>query len=239
MIRIAIVDDINAFCSQLDGYLNRSANSKGIKLDVSTYYTAERFCEDVKRGEDFDLLFMDIELGEMNGIEAVNFLRNEMGNEQMRIVFVSAISSYANELFKHDVMNFLVKPITYEAVDEVLSKYIRVYYNDNRAFTFKYMRKKFKFSYDDIIYFENEKRLMYLHTADKEYKFYSTMENLENNIKDTRFCRIHQSFIVNLGYVESFCADHVELRNGLILPVSKANRAKLIEKQFYLEMGQR
>lgn len=46
MIRIAIVDDINAFCSQLDGYLNRSANSKGIKLDVSTYYTAERFCED-------------------------------------------------------------------------------------------------------------------------------------------------------------------------------------------------
>lgn len=113
----------------------------------------------MKRGEDFDLLFMDIELGDMNGIEAVNFLRNEMGNEQMRIVFVSAISSYANELFKHDVMNFLVKPITYEAVDEVLSKYIRVYYNDNRAFTFKYMRKKFKFSYDDIIYFENENGL--------------------------------------------------------------------------------
>lgn len=237
MIKVAIVDDVNSVCSQVEKFLNNAANKKGIKLDISVYYSGERLCEDISNGEDFDLLFMDIELELMNGIQAVKFIREIIGNERMRIVFISANTEYANDLFEHDVMNFLRKPITYKCIEDVLNKFIRVYYNDNRAFTFNFKHKTYRINYDEILYFESDKRVVNLFTLHGEYMFYDTIENVMLKIDDTRFCRIHQSYIVNLLFVDVFKLDSIEMKNHKIFPVSKSYRENIIKMQLDMELG--
>jgi len=237
LIRIAVVDDINAICSTMEKYLSISAARVGVETDISVYYGAQRLCEDMYNGVEFDLLFMDIELGDMNGIEAVRFIREELRNESMRIVFISGKTEYANELFEHDVMNFLKKPITFEKIDTVLNKYLRVYHNDSRFFSFEYKNTFHRLNYNDIVFFESDKRVIKVHTIDNTYSFYEKMDQLSEQIHDTRFFRIHQSYIINMMYVKTFRSDSVVMKNGAVLSVSRPNREALAQRQIDMELG--
>lgn len=237
MIRIAVVDDVNAVCSAMERYLSVSAARVGVKADISVYFGAQRLCKDMYNGVEFDLLFMDIELGDMNGIEAVRFIREELHNESMRIVFISGKTEYADELFEHDVMNFLKKPITFEIIDTVLNKYLRVYHNESKYFSFDYKNTFHRINYNDIVYFESDKRVIKVYTLDATYSFYDKLDNISEQIADTRFFRIHQSYIINMMYVETFRSDSVVMKNGAVLSVSRPNREALAQRQIDMELG--
>ena len=237
MIKVALVDDNPQVCTQLEKALAASAVKRGVNVDTAVYYSGESFCSSLDRGRNFDLLFMDIELEELNGIDAVDLVRNKYGNERMRIVFISAKAEYAGRLFEHDVMNFLVKPFTDEAVDEVLAKYVRVYHRERSRFSFKFKQSVHQVDSEDIMYFESEKRVVHLVTERDSYKFYDTLENVMNRLDDDRFCKVRQSYVVNLLYVKSYQADHLTLKNGKTIPVSRANREALAEKQLSFYFG--
>ena len=108
MIRIAIIDDDNTLCNVVEQYILSSCSDLQLKQCIDVYYTGESFCHALDNGECYHLLFLDIELAEVNGIKVGNFIREKLKNNRMQIVFISAKRDYAMKLFEFRPMNFLV-----------------------------------------------------------------------------------------------------------------------------------
>lgn len=96
-----------------------------IKVDVEVWYSGESIQNDLKKGIELDLLFLDIELVQENGIAVGKFIRSEMENMQTHIVYISSKESYAMQLFKVQPLDFLIKPISAEQIKEVLIRSVK------------------------------------------------------------------------------------------------------------------
>ena len=109
-IKIAVCDDEVEICALLEMMLIDIFRDKGMSCEAESFYTGESLCKEFERRK-YDLIFLDIEMDGKSGIDVGRFLRDELGNETVQIVYISAKTEYAMELFEFHPMNFLVKPI--------------------------------------------------------------------------------------------------------------------------------
>ena len=109
MYRIGICDDETDICAKIEEIVLLYARKRDVNLDTEVWYSGEGVCEYLKRGNSIDILFLDIELLHMTGIEVANFIRNRLENRKMQIVYISEKQSYALALFKTQPLDFLVK----------------------------------------------------------------------------------------------------------------------------------
>ncbi len=107
MYKIGICDDDKILCSVLEEQIYELSKEIELKVDVEVWYSGESIQNDLKKGIELDLLFLDIELVQKNGIAVGNFIRNEMENMQTHIVYISSKESYAMQLFKVQPLDFL------------------------------------------------------------------------------------------------------------------------------------
>lgn len=126
MYKIGICDDGKNICSSLEKMILHYAEKKEILVEIKIWYTGEGICDYLKEKQQIDILFLDIELYEMTGIQAADFIRNHLEDRVMQIIYISGKSSYAKELFKTQPMDFLVKPITQQDIDGTLNLAIKI-----------------------------------------------------------------------------------------------------------------
>ena len=150
MYRIGICDDDKILCSALEEQIYELSKELAIKIEIDVWYSGESIENDLKKGIELDLLFLDIELVQNNGIAVGNFIRNELEDMQTHIVYISSKESYAMQLFKVQPLDFLIKPVPVEQIKEVLIRSI-----------------KQKRSADT--YFEYQKRQFSIQSSDKGY----------------------------------------------------------------------
>lgn len=125
MYKIGICDDDKILCSALEEKIYEISKELAVKADVDVWYSGESIQNDLQKGIELDLIFLDIELAQKNGIAVGNFIRNEMENMQTHIVYISSKESYAMQLFKVQPLDFLIKPVTTEQIKEVLMRSIK------------------------------------------------------------------------------------------------------------------
>lgn len=113
MIRIAVVEDEKDQAELLSSYLQRYSSEKDCRLTVTPYYTAADFlaCEDREGGYPYDIVFMDIELPDGNGMEIARRLRKT--NKRTLIIFVTNLAQYAVKGYEVRAFDFVVKPVSY------------------------------------------------------------------------------------------------------------------------------
>ena len=240
MYRIGICDDEITFGNLIEKYLEEYARKKGIRFDISVFLTGEGYLESLREGMVLDLLFLDIEFGGgMDGVKVGEMLRIDLVNEATQIVYVSAVESYAMRLFRNRPMDFLPKPVKRQDIERVMNEYIRVF-GKKRGAVFEYGigRRRFRVAEDDIQYFQCVGRKVGIVTGKGENaQFYGNMDEIEKQLDEGRFWRIHKSYIVNVSYVSEFGAREVCLRNGERLPVSRTFRESVQEKLLGERMG--
>ena len=137
MYKIGICDDDKILCSVLEEQIYELSKKIEIKVDVEVWYSGESIQNDLKKGIELDLLFLDIELVQKNGIAVGNFIRNEMENMQTHIVYISSKESYAMQLFKVQPLDFLIKPISTENIREVLMRRVKQKSNADTYFEYQ------------------------------------------------------------------------------------------------------
>ena len=137
MYKIGICDDDKILCSVLEEQICELSKEMEIKADVEVWYSGESIQNDLKKGIELDLLFLDIELVQKNGIAVGNFIRNEMENMQTHIVYISSKESYAMQLFKVQPLDFLIKPISTENIREVLMRSVKQKSNADTYFEYQ------------------------------------------------------------------------------------------------------
>lgn len=237
-MRISVVDDEKIICSEIEKYIMGFLCEIDKKYEISVYYSGESFCSALQ-SESFDLIFLDIELGECSGIDVSRFVRGTQGDQTTQIVYVTGKSEYDRLLFDFQPFGFIAKPINETKVIDILEKYQRIFGKTKTTFRYNLNHTDCWVRLNDVIYFESVDRKvnMYLSSTDEVITFYMKMTDIYEQVKNDSFLFIHKSFIVNERYITAFQSDYVRMTNGKELPVSRLRRKDVLLRQMEIEMG--
>lgn len=229
MYHIGICDDGINVCSDLEEMILDYARRKNIDVKVYIWYSGESCRDYLLQKDSIDILFLDIELMKMNGIALAHFLRNDMDNMGVQIVYISSKASYAQQLFKTQPLDFLVKPILQNQIDEVLSTAIRIIGKNKMKFEYQSGKEYYSVESEKILYFYSEGRKINIVTSYGTKTFYGKLTDIFERLPDT-FIRIHHSYIVNTNYILCYTYETVELIDKTKLPISKSYRKQIRER---------
>jgi len=171
---------------------------------------------EVLNKEDVDLLFLDIN---MPGISGVEFLKSL--HSPPKVIFTTAYRNFAVDAFELDALDYLVKPISFERFLRAMNKFFASmqqqeqhlpHQNQKREYIIlKADKKNHKISLDDILYIESLDNYIKVHTTESSIICYERLSSMEKELPGSDFIRIHRSYIINLNKVEVFTASYVEI----------------------------
>ena len=208
MFCVAICDDEKAICEEIKSHL--TSYIKKETISVTFFYSGEALYEAIAAGNHFSLIFLDIELKQLNGIEVGKRIREELCDETVHIVFISGKPSYAMDLFAIRPLHFLTKPFCEKEVKDVLEKAMDLTVLYKNFFEFQIEQSVYKIDYGKILYFESKARKIILHTKHGEYEFYGKLKHIEEDTH-CHFLRIHQSYLVNPLHIEHYRPSQVKI----------------------------
>lgn len=224
MLRIAVCDDDSTICFQLEDYLERIRKETQRNLQVEVFFDGERLKEQLLSGEKYDLLFLDIELGSLLGIDIATIIRKELKLEEVYIVYISGKNNYTESLFKTRPLDFLTKPIEYKEFKQVFDTFVNLNYRNQSYYEFKGNGTFRKVYFKDIYYFESDDKKIKIHTVNEGIiEYYGKLSEVNNKL-NSDFIAIHKSFIVNYNMIENLSYDSAQLVNGETLAISQSRR---------------
>ena len=135
-IKIAICDDEDYICVQLEEMLIELLKERGIASDIDVFTSGESLCMELERQE-YDFIFLDIELPKQNGIEVGRIIREKFLNELVQIAYISANEIYAMELFEIRPIHFLIKPLQKEVIAKLMDRYLLIKQYDMQVYCYK------------------------------------------------------------------------------------------------------
>ena len=229
MYRIGICDDEKGLCAKLEDFLYKYGERNGIRFDISTWYSGEEICKYLKGENSLDMLFLDIKLVGRDGIEVGHFIREELENLETIIVYISSNSSYAMDLFRIQPLDFLIKPLSEMKIEEVMKRGIRQYERTRCMFTYQVRSNFYKLPCKEIMYFYSQNKKIIIVTKGKEIVFNGKLKEVAKAVPHN-FVLIHQSFLVNLDYVEECTYESVKMWDKSELNISQPYRKTVREQ---------
>lgn len=235
MLQIAICDNDKMTTTFIEELILNIQKERHIALQCDIFFDGSTFIQAIEQKNDYDLIYLDIQMKQMNGIRTAEQIR-KMGLSPL-IIYISSYETYAKELFHTEPFRFLSKPIKQSSFEAAFMDAYERILQRNTYFPFIYNKTYKKIPLKDIYYFESQKRLIYIHLKQHTEKFYEKMDHIETQLsnKHHNFLRIHQSYLVNFDYIQTLTFHNVTLVNGIILPIS-SGRKKHLRKQFLLDM---
>ncbi len=227
MLKMAICDDIKSICAELEKILIKIGQTINQEIEVDVFYSGEELCNYISKNNYYDIIFLDIELSLMSGIEVGKKIREVIPDVSIQIVYISAKESYAMQLFKIRPLDFIIKPITYEKISDVINVALNLMQKNNKFFNYKIGFEIYKVPVKDILYFESNYRKVNIITKTGINSFYDNLDSVFEKVKQFNFLNIHKSYLVNYDYVIKFEYDKLTMFNNKVLPISQARRKEI------------
>jgi DNA-binding LytR/AlgR family response regulator len=192
---------------------------------------------EVLRSHRVDLMFMDIQMPQITGIEFLKTLKHPP-----QVIITTAYREYALEGFELDVVDYLLKPITFERFLKAVNKYFQVSSGnpgpvenhspvntaDDTFIYVKENKKVLKLHLKDILYIEGLSEYVKIHTPEKRIVTKTSMTSMEEKLPDNDFMRIHKSYIVSLRKIEAFTSTSIEIL-GKELPIGRSFKNRVVQ----------
>lgn len=227
MIRCIIIEDERLAQDVIKAHLQKSDRF----TLVGIYRTAPEAREALEN-EEVDLIFLDIQLPGMTGL---NFLRS-LTNPPL-VVFTTAYPEYALESYEFNVIDYLLKPVSYErfskTVDKIMDgKIFKTPVKETKSLSQEHIfiksnSKFFRVGFQDIIYIQGMKDYLKIHTPEHIIITHQTMTEMENILPADRFIRIHKSYIVAFPRIRAVFGNSVEMEKDL-LPIGPNYKERLM-----------
>lgn len=179
---------------------------------------------EVLNSEIVDLVFVDIQMPQLTGIELM-----QMFDQKHNFIITSAYSEYAMDAFRFHVVDFLLKPVTFNRFYQSVEKFIRwqeTFKNEEMDhFLFvKADRKYYKIATDSILYIEGLKDYIRIHTDSERVMVLENMKDILRKLPENQFVRIHRSFIIPKNKIKMIDGHQILLSNGEFLPIGETYR---------------
>lgn len=235
MVTIYLCDDNQQIRDKYSIMINRFAYKNRITITLSTFESGEELLfhlyDDPNRA---DIIFLDILMGELNGIKAAKQLRKLGCNSE--IIFITSCEDYVFEAFDISPVQYLLKNSTSEErFEEILERAVSLTMGKKtEMFVCESNNIRKVIPIKDISYFEIWKRLIkvhYYYQGGESFMYYGTMEQLEQQMLDKDFVRVHRSYMVNLQYIGKFQRSNLQLRTGEVIPIG-VTYMKLVDQAF-------
>ncbi len=225
MLKIAICDDNQIFCSEIETIIlnNKDVINKQ-HLTIDIFYSGQQLINHLNQSHKYDIIFLDIEMESMNGVEVGKKIRNELNDDDTQIIYVSSNASYAMQLFQNRPANFLIKPILESDIVEQLKKSVAYIDRNNLIFSFTNNKDFYNISYKDIIFFESNNRKVIIHTLLENYEIYAKLSDIMDILPSSIFFKIHKSYIINYNFIKHIDYDSITLTIDMKLPISQSHR---------------
>lgn len=219
MYRFAICDDDPADADYVASLIKEWNQKAAVPLQMEKYPSAEAFLFAYQEDGSVDVLFLDIEMGAMSGIQLAKKLRSM--DARLQIVFVTGYMEYIDQGYDVEALHYLIKPVTGEKLEAVLDRAMARLKARENALTLSAAGSRVRLLLHEIRYLEVMKNYVTVYAEDgQEYSVKRTLNELEQELDDS-FYRIHRSFIVNLRFVKKVTKSEVVLKDGKELPLSR------------------
>ncbi len=178
----------------------------------------------------FDILLLDIQMEEMQGIEVARAVRRK--KEDTILIFVTALKDYVPEAFDVSAFHYLLKPVSSEKFRTVFANACKearkaAHIGDGTLF-FRTKSRSFALQKKDILYVESSKRKVDIHTWKEKYTVYATMKHMEDELGQ-EFYRCHRGYLVNMAYVAEYGEGVIGLQNGEKVYVAREKYAEFVK----------
>ena len=226
-MKIVICEDETMCSDLLNKYVKRWAKEDGVFVELYVCVSAEQLLFELEDGLDVDLLFLDIRLDKMNGIELAYRLR-ELGY-RMQIVFTTDSPEYVFEGYSVSALNYLVKPIEYNMCHSILEQAYKLI-DSKRFYLCKTSDSLHRILYEDMLYIEMSSHTAIIHTRDTRYSTRKTIAEIIAELDDTLFVRCHKSFVVNIQHIASISKKCVAMSDKSTVDLGKNFASDINEK---------
>jgi DNA-binding LytR/AlgR family response regulator len=221
MIKCLIVDDEPLAIQLLESYV--------LKIDflelVSTFDDPIKAIDFIQKNE-IDLVFLDIQMPELSGINFMKIL-----GDKAKYILTTAYSDYALEGYEHEVINYLMKPISFEKFQKSAeSAKERLHFDEVKTETYFFIKcdgKQIRINFNEILYVESIKDYVNIKTENEEIIYLETLKSLENKLPKN-FARVHKSYIINLEKIEKFETKTIFLVSKKEIPIGETYKSNFL-----------
>lgn len=227
MPNIALVEDEPEAADVLAAFIARYAGEKGLELTVTRFGNAMDF---EMTHQHFDLVFMDIQMPGINGMEAAQLMRTY--DSETPIIFVTNLAQYAVKGYEVDALDFIVKPVTYFNFRMRMDKAMRrIRRNASRSIAIGTRDGMRVVALSDIEYVEVSKHDLSYHLVDEEEPLvvYGSLVAFEQEVTGGTFVRISNSCLVNMNRIRSMRGGELTMRDGQVLYFSRSKKREAVE----------
>jgi len=223
-----IVDDDKLSCKLIEGFVRKSTslNLVGIFSDPISARN------EMTKRHDIDLIFLDIQMPELNGFDFIGSLEYPPN-----IIIISSTEEYALRAFDNNVIDYLLKPVTYARFCKSIDKTIRYFSrkesanNGDEEIFIKKGSSLVKLKLKEIIFVEALENYVTLTTNEEKFTIHFTMKAIENHLPSGVFIRVHRSYIINKSMIQAIKENSLDLIVGTAvksIPVGKSFRDMLL-----------
>ncbi|OJX30501.1 MAG: DNA-binding response regulator [Chryseobacterium sp. 36-9] len=222
-IKCIVVDDEPLAVSLLSSYVEKMPF-------LELVYSSENPIEALEyiQKKEADLIFLDIQMPELTGINFMKIVGNKL-----KYILTTAYAEYALEGYEHNVVDYLLKPISFERFQKSALKAqerFAVNRDSNDSYFFvKSSGQQHRINFNEILYIESIKDYVNIKTENQEYIVLDTLKSLENQLPEN-FARVHKSFILNLEKIEKIDVKNVFLNSGKEIPIGETYKSEFFLK---------
>ncbi len=215
--KIAICDDEQDQIEYITSIVTAWSAHEGHSCEIRTFASAEAFLFEYEEDKAYDILLLDVEMKNMNGIELAKRIRKDTNRAE--IIFITSHYEFVGEGYEVDALHYLSKPISANKLTQVLTKATEKLSVEPPSVVIFCEGETVKLYEPDILYVESLLHYIVIHTKNKEYKIKENISAFENKLSDD-FYRIHRSYLVSLKHITRISRTSVNIGNTE-LPLSR------------------
>lgn len=225
MLKCVVIDDEQPSIDIMKHHINKVS-----ELDlIGTFTNPIEGIEFIKNHR-VDLLFLDIQMNEMTGIDVMNII-----GEDIKIILCTAFSEYAVEGFNNNAIDYLLKPVSFERFTKSIKKVLSNVSKDENEQNYIYIKteqkgKFIKIYYQEIDYVEAMGNYISIHKGKEKIIVYSTMRDMESILPSNLFMRVHKSYIISMEQISMIENGFILLRSGVKISVGINYKNSLMQK---------
>lgn len=222
-MKIAIIEDEPTHSQLLSAYLDSWSAEKNIPVASSLFPSAESFLFVWEEEKDFDLLFVDIQMKAMNGMELAKRIRTE--NEEIAIVFTTGIDDYMEEGYEVEAMYYLRKPLSREKISRCMDRLAKRRQSSSYVLVHG-SEESIKLSVNQITYLEARGHGCLIETCSRlgekaQHSVTEGISEMEKMLVSYGFIKCHRSYLCRLACIRQISKTEITLDSGSVIPLSR------------------
>lgn len=214
---IAICDDSQTDADYITALVEKWAQTDDIYIKMDCFKSAEAFLFHYTENRTYDILLLDVEMGEMNGVELAHTVRKE--NRAVQIVFITGYSEYISAGYDVAALHYLMKPVDEKKLFTVLDRAKEMLIRQERRIVLAVSGETVRIPLHEVRFVEVRGNYVTVH-AGQEYTMKATLGTIEKQLDDS-FFRTGRSYIINLGCIRRVSKTQVELSDGSVVPLPR------------------